>query len=416
MDQATQLDILKHLINIKTVADNEAEVALYLQQLLKDHGIKSQVIEQFPGRSNLVAEIGDGNGPKLAFSGHEDTVHQGNDADWQTPPFEATVKDNNVYGRGATDMKSGLAAQVIALIELADSKTPIHGTLRFLATISEELTQGGANYLSQKGYVDDLDAVILGEPTGVPIADTKRYFNSGGNYTSAEVSEQLASVDSRYHNQHFIVNAHKGAFIYTVESFGKAAHSSTPNLGISAIDNLFEYRMAEKNLFANFIEKDPELGGTIYTPDIFRGGQQVNSIPDYAYQKVMVRTIPQLSNDTIKEALQDLVDQFNQRKGFNLKLTVTFSGNPVKSDATSKVIKIARSKASADLDEPLALPLIQISMGTDGSQYQHRNPNLDLIVLGPGNNTAHQANEFVDLDSYYRFIRLYQDIAKEYLQ
>ncbi|MHA8111375.1 M20/M25/M40 family metallo-hydrolase [Lactobacillaceae bacterium Melli_B4] len=416
MKEQERLSILKKLVSINTVADNEATVANYLKQLFDEHGIKNEIVEQLPGRSNLVAEIGDGNGPKLAFSGHEDTVHQGHDEDWLTPPFEAVVNNGNIYGRGVTDMKSGLAAQAIAMIELADANVPIHGTLRFLATISEELTQGGANYLSKKGYVDDIDTIILGEPTGVPLSDIDAYFNSGGNHTDSHVIDQLAVGSQQDSNQHFLVNAHKGAFIYTVESFGKAAHSSTPKLGISAIDNLFDYRVAERKMFDSFTDTDDQLGPTIYTPDIFKGGQQVNSIPDYAYQKVMVRTIPQLPNESIERHLRQLIDKFNQRDGYQLKLTVTFSGNPVQTSADAKIIKIAQHQAHHDLQERLDLPLMQISMGTDGSQFKQRNPNLDLVVIGPGNNTAHQSNEFVDLNSYYRFIELYQDIAKQYLK
>ncbi|MBW1606216.1 M20/M25/M40 family metallo-hydrolase [Lactobacillus sp. Sy-1] len=414
MKQAEQRSILETLVGINTVADNELAVAKYLADLFKKHGIKSTIVDQFPGRANLVAEIGNGNGPKLAFAGHEDTVHQGNDDDWNTPPFEASIVSDRIYGRGVTDMKSGLAAQAIALIELVESGAKINGTLRFMATISEELTQGGAHLLSEKGYVDDLDSVVIGEPTGVPVADVESYFHSGGNDTDSTTIDTL--VKTQLTNQHFIVNAHKGALIYKVESFGKAAHSSTPHLGISAIDKLFEYRVAEHELFDSFTETDAELGGTIYTPDIFIGGKQVNSIPDYAYQEVMVRTIPQLSNDKLIEHLNALIDKFNQLDGFNLKLTVEFSGYPVKSDPESTIIKVAQQQAQVDLDEPLPLPLMQISMGTDGSQYKKRNPNLDLIVLGPGNNTAHRANEWVDLDSYYRFIKLYYDIASNYLK
>ncbi|UQS86085.1 M20/M25/M40 family metallo-hydrolase (plasmid) [Nicoliella spurrieriana] len=414
MDKKEQLSIFEDLVNINTVADNEGAVAYYLKQLFAKHGIESKIVNQFPGRMNLIAEIGNGAHPKLAFAGHEDTVHQGNNDDWQTPPFYATVKDGNLYGRGATDMKSGLAAQVIAIIELAESNLKLNGTLRFIATISEELTQGGAHLLSSRGFVDDLDSMIVGEPTGVQTKDINAYFNSGGNNTDAENVTTAANSDLK--NQHFIVNAHKGALIYKIEAFGRAAHSSTPKLGISAIDKLFEYRVAEHQLFNGFTETDPELGPTIYTPDIFVGGKQVNSIPDYAYQEVMVRTIPQLPNDNIVDQLKHLIAQFNQKPGFQLKLTVEFSGDPVKSGANSTIVNVARKQAMHDLHEPLDLPLMQISMGTDGSQYKKANPNLELVVLGPGNNTAHQANEWIDLDSYYRFIKLYFDIAVNYLK
>ncbi|WP_252898365.1 M20/M25/M40 family metallo-hydrolase [Apilactobacillus ozensis] len=202
--------------------------------------------------------------------------------------------------------------------------------------------------------------------------------------------------------------------MYTVESFGKAAHSSTPEKGIDAIENLINYRNTEKQLFKGFTERDKELGSTIYTPDIFRGGQQVNSIPDYAYQQVMVRTIPQLSNEKIIDKIKNLVNKLNHSgHQNNFKLKVNFSGNPVKTDKNSEIIKVSRETFNKVTGENL--PIKSLSMGTDASQFTNRNSKLSAIVFGPGNNTAHQTNEYIDLPSYFNFIEVYKKIAIKYL-
>ncbi|WP_263851159.1 ArgE/DapE family deacylase [Apilactobacillus quenuiae] len=385
MNKENKLKILSDLINIKTVDENEADVARYINQLLNHYGINSQIIEQENNRSNLVAEIGNGNGPKLAFEGHEDTVSEGNINVWDSNPFSAKVIGDKLFGRGATDMKSGLAAMIIAMIELKEQKVHLNGSLRLLATISEELTQGGAHKLTKLGYADDLDSMIIGEPTGDEV------------------------------NNHSIVYSHKGALIYTVESIGKAAHSSTPELGIDAIDNLIEYRSLEKQLFASFTVSDDTLGRTIYTPDVFHGGKQVNSIPDFAYEKVMVRTIPSLPNDEIIDKLENLIDKLNMQENFNLKLKVNFSGQPVKSNPNARIVKLTKKIANNLIEEDTHFPLKAMSMGTDASQYT-RNNDLDVIILGPGNNTAHQTNEFIDIGSYLQFINLYEEVAKKYLK
>ncbi len=387
MEKEEQLQVLKDLVAFNTVDANEKDIADYLSQLFKNHGIASEIVDQFDNRSNLVAHIGSSSDKVLAFAGHEDTVHENNLADWQHDPFIPVVEDGKIYGRGVTDMKSGLAAQVIALIELHEQHADLNGQLRFLATISEELTQGGANFLSQRGDVDDVDAIVIGEPTG------QRQSNQ---------------------NHHYIVYAHKGALIYTVKSVGKAAHSSTPELGIDAIDHLINYRQAEKQYFAKQIGVDDILGKTIYTPDIFEGGKQVNSIPDFAYQKVMVRTIPQLNNDQIIADLKALVDSFNQKDGYNLELEVNFSGYPVKNDPDSEIVSAAQDASVQELGGKLDLKAL--SMGTDASQFKARNEDVDVIILGPGNDTAHQTDEYVDLESFYSFIRLYKQIAINYLK
>lgn len=387
MEKEEQLQVLKDLVAINTVADNEKEVAQYLSDLFKKHGIDSEIVDQFDNRSNLVASIGNKSGKVLAFEGHEDTVHENNADDWTHNPFDPVVENNNLYGRGVTDMKAGLAAQAIALIELHDEHKDLSGQLKFLATISEELTQGGANFLAKRGDVDDVDAVVIGEPTGQRQDDK---------------------------NRHYLVYAHKGALIYTVKSVGKAAHSSTPEYGIDAIDNLINYRQAEKEYFAKQTGNDDILGKTIYTPDIFQGGKQVNSIPDFAFEKVMVRTIPQLNNDQIVHDLNEIIDSFNQKSGYNLKLEVNFSGYPVKNNPDADIVSVAQQASQDELGYKLDLK--SLSMGTDASQYKARKNDLDVIILGPGNDTAHQTDEYIDLDSFYAFIRLYKQIAINYLQ
>ncbi|MDN6543402.1 MAG: M20/M25/M40 family metallo-hydrolase, partial [Lentilactobacillus parabuchneri] len=139
MEDSEQIQILQHLISINSVNDHEADVAAYIQQLFADHGITSQVIPYADGRANIIAEIGDTTSDQVfALAGHLDTVATGDVADWKFDPFSAHIVDNQLYGRGAADMKSGLAAMVITLINLADHQTPLTGRLRFIGTVGEE--------------------------------------------------------------------------------------------------------------------------------------------------------------------------------------------------------------------------------------------------------------------------------------
>ena len=167
MREQEKLTILKDLVAINTVAANETSVAVYLQDVFKRHGIESQLVADDSQRANIVAEIGDGEGPVLAFSGHIDTVHEGDLDTWSTDPFEVVTKDGRLYGRGTTDMKGGIAEFLIAMIELQESGAPLHGTIRFIATVDEEKTEAGAKLLTERGYLDDVEAMVIAEPTGV---------------------------------------------------------------------------------------------------------------------------------------------------------------------------------------------------------------------------------------------------------
>lgn len=147
MQEEQKLSILKDIIAIQSVNDHERDVAVYLKKLFDEANIKNDILPlgDSKTRANLVAELGTGK-PVLAISGHMDVVEVDDDL-WDTDPFVLTEKDGNLYGRGATDMKAGLAAMVIAMLELKESGATIPGTIRLLATAGEEVGMPGAKAL-----------------------------------------------------------------------------------------------------------------------------------------------------------------------------------------------------------------------------------------------------------------------------
>ncbi|MBW1605220.1 M20/M25/M40 family metallo-hydrolase [Lactobacillus sp. Sy-1] len=417
MEKETKIKILKDLIDIKSVNDNETAVAEYLLKLFQDHGIKAKLVAEFHNRSNIVAEIGTGEHPKIALSGHLDTVHQGDERTWKSEPFSGTLKKGRMYGRGATDMKAGMADLAITMIELVESGEPINGTIRFIGTIGEELSAAGSKYLTDKGYVDDLDAIVIAEPSGVSLHGLRSYVNSDGVTIEPEVLKSLLKKAflSDALEQHFIIKAHKGWMAYRVTARGKAAHSSMPQMGINAIDSLIKYYLAEKEFYANLSESDPELGRTVYSPDIFHGGEQINSVPDLAYEIVKVRTIPQVSNEELIQRLQNLITKLNAQPGMELELTVEHSELPVKSDNHTHLIDIFQKHAAHTMHEPDELPTIGVSLGTDASEFRRRNETMDVVVLGPGNTTAHSPNEYVEISTYLDMIKLYKATILDFM-
>lgn len=119
MDKSEKIRILQDMIKINTANGNEAELAKYIQHLLKIHDIDSQLISHGDNldRANIVAEIGPKSSNKvLVLAGHLDTVDAGNLENWGRNPWSGELEDEIVYGRGAADMKSGLAGMVITLI------------------------------------------------------------------------------------------------------------------------------------------------------------------------------------------------------------------------------------------------------------------------------------------------------------
>ncbi|HBM3606434.1 TPA: ArgE/DapE family deacylase [Listeria innocua] len=378
MERDRKIQILKDIVNIDSTNGHEEQVANYLQKLFAEYGIESEKVQYDVDRASLVSEIGSNDGKVLAFSGHMDVVDAGDVSKWKFPPFEATEHEGKIYGRGATDMKSGLAAMVIAMIELHEEKQKLNGKIKLLATVGEEVGELGAEQLTQKGYADDLDGLIIGEPSG-----------------------------------HRIVYAHKGSINYTVKSTGKNAHSSMPEFGVNAIDNLLLfYNEVEK--FVKSIDATNEiLGDFIHNVTVIDGGNQVNSIPEKAQLQGNIRSIPEMDNETVKQVLVKIINKLNKQENVNLELIFDYDKQPVFSDKNSDLVHIAKSVASDIVKEEI--PLLGISGTTDAAEFTKAKKEFPVIIFGPGNETPHQVNENVPVKNYLEMVDVYKRIAIEFL-
>ncbi|EOB3406357.1 ArgE/DapE family deacylase [Enterococcus hirae] len=377
MGNEEKIAILQELIRIKSVNGNEGEVSAYLNQLLNQHGIQGEIISHTEGRDNLVATYHNGQGRVLGLSGHMDVVSAGDESNWTYPPFAAEIKGNRLYGRGATDMKSGLAAMVIAMIELKESGKPFNGTIKLLATVGEEVGELGSEQLTKAGYVDDLDGLIIGEPT---------------NYN--------------------LMYTHMGSINYTVVSHGKEAHSSMPQEGYNAINHLNEFitRANEQmDALANDFQNSA-LGKTIHNVTVINGGNQVNSIPSQAQLQGNIRSLPEFPNDQIIDLLQKIVDELNEGTNYHLELTIDYNKIPVKANPDSSLIHHIQKQ----FKQPL--PLVGAAATTDAAEFTKSAHSFDFVVFGPGVvNLPHQIDEYVEIDNYLDMIDTYQAIILSYL-
>lgn len=134
-EQQTALKALQEVIQIDSTNDHEKQVALYLQKPLGDHGIESKLVDFKGDRANLVAEVRNGEGKMLSLSGHMDVVNAGDPDAWTPPPFSGHIDEHGViWGRGTSDMKSGLVALAFAMIA-AHKSGNFKGTIRLLGTV-----------------------------------------------------------------------------------------------------------------------------------------------------------------------------------------------------------------------------------------------------------------------------------------
>lgn len=379
MEKEKRIAILQDVIKIQSVNNNEAEVADYYAKLLQIHGIDSTKINYQEGRDNLVATIKKGNSKKvLGLSGHMDVVDAGDESQWKFPPYEAVIDDNKLYGRGSTDMKSGLTAMVIAMIELAEEEVSFDGTVKLLATVGEEIGELGAQQLTEAGYADDLTGLLIGEPT-----------------------------------KYNLMYAHMGSINYSVVSHGKEAHSSMPEQGFNAINHLNEFITRVNKEMATIAENyvNEDLGRTIHNVTVIKGGNQVNSIPSYAELQGNIRSIPNFSNDEVKSLLTTIINELNEGSDYKLELSIDFNKIPVKADKNSALIQAVQDQ----FEKPL--PLVTAAGTTDAAEFTKSENTFDFVVFGPGEPTLpHQINEYVEIDNYLDMIDKYKSIIKTYLR
>lgn len=378
MNKEERIKILQEVIQIQSVNGKEALVADYLAILFEQSGIQTEKIKYAEDRENLVAIYQRGDGKVLGLSGHQDVVAPGDTSQWRFPPFSAEMAGDKLYGRGSTDMKAGLVALALAMIETKEEQVPMQGTLKFMATVGEEVGELGANQLTAKGYVDDLDALIIGEPTGAAI-----------------------------------VYAHKGSINYTVFSHGKSAHSSMPKEGVNSIANINEFITQANQKMQTVTEqyKNAVLGETAHSITIIKGGEQVNSIPALTTLQGNIRTIPEFDNDQVKTLLQDIVTNLNQRAGFHLELQIDDDIYPVESNPNSELIQVIKNTISQEL------PVVGMSPTTDAAAFTKSAKVFDLVIYGPGvPDLPHQVDEYVSIENYLQMIDYYKLIFKEYLK
>lgn len=382
MTKDEELNVLKKIISIQTVNQNEAELADYIASLFKPYegdNVKIEKVNYDPGRDNLVVTIGTGD-KVLGYSGHMDVVDPGNLDAWDTDPFDPVVKDGKLFGRGACDMKSGLSALVVALLEMLEKGEKLPGKIKLLATVGEETGNYGAAELTKKVYADDLAGLMIAEPRD---------------------------------DLHAITYACKGVIDYHVTSIGKAAHSSRPQLGINAIDNLFEFAQQAKAELAKFDQEDPDLGHLTHVISLISGGDQINSVPSQAKLGGNIRTIPEYPNQVVYDKLEEIITNLNKKPGFNLSIKYTFPEEPMAGDKNSPFIKLAQKVANEQMG---FTPDVGTSTGAnDGQEFTQADHDFTSIIFGPGSDTAHMPNEYVNLDAYYNAVQFYQNFAKAFL-
>jgi len=365
------VELASRLIKIDTCnpPGNEQALADLLEPLLVEAGFAVQRHDMSPGRCSLVARLNWGPEPPLLMTGHLDTVPQGSQP-WRLNPFGGEVADGRLHGRGASDMKSGLAAMTVAAMGLAADPPSMAG-LVLVFTASEENGCQGAELLVQTPEVlGDAGAILVAEPTD---------------------------------NQPML--GHKGALWLKCCFQGLAAHGSRPDLGDNAIYKAVDAvaRLASHELSA---PDHPILGQATLNVGTIKGGQATNLVPDSAEFTVDVRLTPGFSPDQAEAEVADLLgDEVSLERIIGAGALWTESGDPW----IERVLDLLTPEQSTR-PQPGA-----VSYFTDGAALSRALGDPPCLILGPGEpGKAHVVNEDCTVDNIRRAAEYYLLIARDW--
>jgi len=385
------VELARALIRFPTVnppGEAYQPCAEFIGRRLRDRGFAVNYVraagtpgdtERYPRINVIARREGSVAGPCVHFNSHIDVVQSG--AGWTLDPFAAVLRDGKIYGRGACDMKGGLAASIIAVETLIDSGAQLPGALEISGTVDEESGgYGGVHYLAQRGWFSAprIDHVIIPEPL---------------------------NVDR-------VCIGHRGVWWAEVETRGRMAHGSMPFLGDCAVRhmNAFIDRL-EQDLYPKLAARRTDMpvvpsGARHSTMNInsIHGGQAETSgfpapcVPDSCRLVIDRRLLIEENMDCVKDEVRALLEQLvAERAGFAYELRDIFEVQPTMADRDGPV---ARSTAAA-IQRVLGREAEFVcSPGTYDQKHIDRIGKLrDCIAYGPGIlDLAHQPDEYVLID------------------
>ena len=368
--------LLFDLLNIDTQnpPGNERILAEYVRNYLSDTPCELTLQDVGDGRANVIARLrGRLPGHGVMLNGHLDTVPNG--IGWGSDPQRAVVRDGRVYARGASDMKSGLAAMLCAFRELALSGRQTAHDVLFVGTCDEESGGLGAQAAAEAGVLEGVDAILIGEPTDLGLG--------------------LAA---------------KGCLWLALQASGRTSHGAYPHRGVNAIDGLYEFACALRREIEG--GSHPLLGSATATLTRLQGGVKANMVPDQAQAILDVRTLPGTDHEALLQRARALAAQFcMERAGLNIEIAVQNNRLPVETRPDSRLARKLDRLWQQQHGQPMKRA--GTAFFSDASVFL-RYADCDVIQFGPGESTqAHTPNESVSLSACADALNLWRALLME---
>jgi acetylornithine deacetylase len=359
MDPAIRL--LRDLVAIDSVnptlvpgAAGEAQVGRAIADEMRGFGLDVEIEDVVPGRPNVVGVLeGRTKGRTLMFCGHTDTVG----VTGMDRPFSPVERNGRLYGRGAQDMKGGVAAMIAATRAIAEQGGLASGRIVIAAVVDEEHSSIGAEALVMKWSAD---AAVVTEPTDLAVAV-----------------------------------GHKGFAWVEVEVLGKAAHGSRPRDGQDAILRLGRVLARLETLDATLQARPPHplLGTGSLHASLISGGNELSSYPDRAELQMERRTLPSEPETTALEEVQAIIDALRRDDPtFRANAKAMFSRPAYELPADHTLPRVL---TSALTHVGGTAHITGASFWTDAAVLGHA--GIPSVLFGPGGAGLHSTEEYVNV-------------------
>jgi len=344
-------------------AAGEGPVAAFIAEWLAAAGLEVHMQEVRPGRPNVIGIArGTGGGRTLLLDGHIDTVGVAGMA----APFEPQIREGRLYGRGAYDMKGGLAACLVAAVEAR--RRALRGDVVVAAVMDEEYAGLGTAAVADRFRAD---GAIVAEPTELEL-----------------------------------VVAHKGFVWLEVETQGVAAHGSRPHLGVDAIAKMGGVLVELDRLAVELSRRPPHslLGAPSVHASLIEGGQELSSYPERCVLSLERRTLPGETGDAAEAELTTIVARLAAADpAFRAVVRRGLVRAPLETQAGAAILGAVQGTAAGVLGRAVALA--GVSFWTDAATLHEA--GIPTVLFGPLGAGAHAVEEWVDLASVQTCAEVY---------
>jgi acetylornithine deacetylase/succinyl-diaminopimelate desuccinylase-like protein len=370
IDTEEAFALTSHLVSIRSYPGEEGDVQRAIATWMRENGIGPELQETEGDRPNVLAYLRNGDGPTFLLNGHVDTVLAAEG--WSCDPWEGRRDGDRFYGLGACDMKSGIAAAMLATRELNRRRDLWRGTLIFTSVVDEEAYSIGAQALVKMGLKADA----------------------------------CACLESAW--EHPVLGAN-GKVLVRVDATGKAAHGSWPQAGINAA---VEGAKLAARVDELPLGRHPHLTATQCVLSFHSGNEQyVITVPEKARFTINRHIVPGETGETVLAEMRSLADQLHSPARFDFAIDPPYYP-PWEISPDHPFI---RQFARAYLAETGQAPDFGYSIGVADANYFAADLGIPCIHFGPHGDQYHQANEWVDIPSIAAATRVLLRLALDVL-